>query len=139
VGTVRADLAERGMDALSRLPDGDRLCHGDFHPANIILAKQGPIVIDWPIATRGDAAADVARSLLILRIGELPPGSPMLLRTLEKVGRTVLLWRYTVSYMRAASIRRESIDRWTLPLAIARLSEGIVEERPRLLKFIDTL
>src|SRR4051812_6488070 len=35
------------VDRLRRLPDGDRVCHGDFHPGNVLLALTGSIVIDW--------------------------------------------------------------------------------------------
>jgi aminoglycoside phosphotransferase (APT) family kinase protein len=50
------------------MPDNDRLCHGDFHPMNVLGEASQPIVIDWPNACRGDPAADVYRSYLILRL-----------------------------------------------------------------------
>jgi Ser/Thr protein kinase RdoA (MazF antagonist) len=31
-----ADLAEFALSTLDALPDGDRLCHGDFHPGNVL-------------------------------------------------------------------------------------------------------
>src|SRR5215813_8003058 len=37
---------------LSSLADGDRLCHGDFHPVNILGDTAHPVVIDWPDAGR---------------------------------------------------------------------------------------
>jgi aminoglycoside phosphotransferase (APT) family kinase protein len=132
VATQRPDLADRGRRVLEELPHGDRLLHGDFHPANIILSPRGPIVIDWPNATRGDPAADVARSLLMMRLGELPPGAPWLIRRLEKVGRSILRSRYIDAYRKEADLDIAMIDRWTVPIAIARLSEGIEEEWPRI-------
>ena len=48
-------------------PDGDRLCHGDFHPMNILGDVSQPVIIDWPDARRGDPAADVCRSYLLMR------------------------------------------------------------------------
>ena len=59
------------------LPDGDRLSHGDFHPANILMDGDEPVIIDWSNVTRGDPAADVARTLVILESGEPPPGTPL--------------------------------------------------------------
>ncbi|WP_308495210.1 hypothetical protein [Micromonospora purpureochromogenes] len=32
---------------LDGLPDGDRLCHDDFHPGNVLLAVDWTAVIDW--------------------------------------------------------------------------------------------
>jgi aminoglycoside phosphotransferase (APT) family kinase protein len=70
-----APLEARWRDAalrlLDTLPDGDRLCHGDFHPANVILSGAGPVIIDWPDATSGNPLADVARTLTLIRFGPL--------------------------------------------------------------------
>jgi aminoglycoside phosphotransferase (APT) family kinase protein len=138
VGRVRPDLGVRGLQALSRMPEGDRLCHGDFHPGNVVLTPGGPVVIDWPNATRGDPAADVARTLLLMRMGEIPADAPAVVRRLQAAGRWLLLRGYVSAYQRASRIDRARIDAWMLPLAIARLSEGIVEERPRVLAFIES-
>ena len=54
------DMREAGLKALNDLPDGGRLCHGDFHPANILMSARGPIIIDWLDATRGNPLADLA-------------------------------------------------------------------------------
>ena len=136
VATQRADIADRGLRALESLPQGDRLLHGDFHPGNIILSPRGPIVIDWPNATRGDPAADVARTLLMMRLGDLPPGTPWIILRLEKFGRGLLRSRYVSTYRRAAGIDMALVERWTVPVAIGRLTEGIEPERPKILKLL---
>ena len=50
------------LEAIAEMPDGDRLCHGDFHPLNILGDTTDPLIIDWPDARRGEPAADVCRS-----------------------------------------------------------------------------
>ncbi len=70
---VPEHLARFALDSLDGLPDGDSLCHGDFHPANILMAGETPVVIDWTHATRGDSTADYVRTWLTLRLGEVPP------------------------------------------------------------------
>jgi Ser/Thr protein kinase RdoA (MazF antagonist) len=50
---------------LSAITEGDRLLHLDLHPANVILAVTGPVVIDWTNARRGAAAFDVAYTWVI--------------------------------------------------------------------------
>ena len=36
-------IRERALERLARLPDGDSICHGDFHPDNIIMSESGPV------------------------------------------------------------------------------------------------
>jgi len=61
-------------DAIVDMPHGDRLCHGDFHPLNILGDTLDPVVIDWLDARRGDPVADVCRSYLLLKLhaAEMP-------------------------------------------------------------------
>jgi len=56
------------LGRLADMPEGDRLCHGDFHPINVLGEALQPLVIDWPDASRGDPAADVCRSYLLLKL-----------------------------------------------------------------------
>ena len=63
--TVRYDLHVR----LDGLPRHKKLCHGDFQPSNIIIAKNGaPYIIDWAHATQGNGSADAARTYLLFHL-----------------------------------------------------------------------
>jgi len=68
-----ADLTDgkkqRLLRYLETMPDGDGLCHGDFHPENIIIEGGEATVIDWLTASKGCFAADVARTVVIVRYG----------------------------------------------------------------------
>ena len=136
-GQLPQHLAEFALGVLDGLPDGDALCHGDFHPGNILMAGDEPVLIDWTNAMRGDPAADVARTRMMLRLGEAPPGSPFVLRALALVGRNLLLSQYLRSYRRARPLDMDAVKRWEIPIAAARLAEGIEEEVPRLLAFLE--
>lgn len=43
----------------------DAILHLDFHPGNVIVTADGPIVIDWTNASLGPPAADVAQAWII--------------------------------------------------------------------------
>ena len=135
VPTNLAEIAKKRLDAL---PDGDALCHGDFHPANVMRSPSGPVVIDWPNAMRGAREADVARTLLLLGAGEPPSYTPMM-RVLTKTGRSLFIWLYVGAYKRARPLDKAEVRKWALPVAVARLSEDIKEERQRLLQRIEKL
>lgn len=130
-------LASFALATLDALPNGDRLCHGDFHPGNILMAGDEPVLIDWTNARRGDPMADVARSRMMLRLGEPPPGTALALRALARVGRSLLVALYLRSYRRLRPLDMGTVRRWEIPVAAARLSEGIKEEVPRLLALLE--
>lgn len=52
-------------DGLPAVGDGDRLLHLDLHPANVILSPEGPVIVDWTNARRGEPAFDVAVTWVI--------------------------------------------------------------------------
>jgi aminoglycoside phosphotransferase (APT) family kinase protein len=54
----------------------DVLLHLDLHPGNVILSARGPIVVDWQYARRGDGAADVASTWLILASFQFSASGP---------------------------------------------------------------
>jgi Ser/Thr protein kinase RdoA (MazF antagonist) len=117
---------------LERLPAGDRLCHGDFHPGNVLRPAGGGVVaIDWTGASRGAPAADVARSFLIMRHGAVTPDATRMVKVLARVGRRALWAAYASDYGRADVA---AASRWLPAVAAARLAEDIDGERDHLLK-----
>jgi len=133
---LQTDQREGLLKMLARLPDGNALCHGDFHPENILMTARGPIVIDWLTAKRGNPMADVARTSLILRIGT-PPGVGAVLRRLMILGANMLNSVYLKRYAQFESFSREEINRWLPLLAAVRLVEAIPEEKRQLLAIVE--
>ena len=131
------NLVAEALRRLETLPSDDRLCHGDFHPANILGTLAAPVVIDWGDASRGTPAADVARTLLLLRLGELPPDTPALMRALTAIGRGMLTRRYLAVYRREAVESPMRLDDWMFVRAAARFNEEIEVEYPRLLQLLE--
>jgi len=80
-GSVLAELHHRlhdipAPDWLAPAPygTGDRLLHFDLHPLNVMMTAAGPVVIDWSNTRRGDPAADVALTWVMLAAGGMPYG-----------------------------------------------------------------
>ena len=129
--------ATAALKRLRALPTGDRLCHGDYHPQNVLGTLKDPVIIDWGDASRGAPAADVARTLLLLRTGELPPDTPAPMRALTAVGRGMLARRYLAVYRHHAVEKPSQLDDWLFVRAAARFNEELEMEYPRLLKLLD--
>lgn len=130
---VPADVRERALERLGRLPDGDRLLHGDFHPANLLRTDHGYVVIDWTNGTSGDPAADVARTLVLGRGGDLE-GAPFVVRRAAPLARRLLVAGYLHAYVRDLPLDRDRVERWLPVWAAARLAEDIEPEREFLLE-----
>jgi len=121
--SVSAAVHGRALAVLESLPDDDRLLHGDFHPANVLLGDRGPVVIDWLDASAGPPAADVARTVLLLRFAD---GGP-LVRTLGRAFERL----YLRIYRRERPLDTSLVRRWELPVAVARLTEDVSGTRLR--------
>lgn len=123
------DIALKSLDLL---PEGDRLLHGDFHPGNIMLGAQGPVIIDWTNAMRGSPEADFARTMMILRLGDPPQSLPFLIRFFALFARSLMIRTYNRTYRKHIAVDEDLFRAWQLPTAVARLSDGIAEEREKL-------
>ena len=128
-------LKEAALSVLARLPDGDALLHGDFHPDNVIMTSRGPIIIDWMTATQGDPLADVARTSMLLGLGALLPGTPG--RRVIEAGRQLYHAVYLRRYLQLRHASREEVAAWRLPTLAARLSENIAAEQAQLLALVE--
>lgn len=113
-------LRRAALAALARLPEGSCLCHGDLHPGNVILAPEGPQVIDWQNATVGHPAGDVARTALLLRYGRLDLGCLGQHLPLG-AARAALAWCYVERRRQMGGPTHEEVAAWRLPLLVARL------------------
>lgn len=110
---------QRALGHLEELPDGNALCHGDFHPENIILTARGPVVIDWEGATRGHPAGDVACTCRLMQHADLPPWAPRYMHVLLACSRRLLLSTYLRRYAQFHAAARQQIKAWEFPLLVA--------------------
>jgi aminoglycoside phosphotransferase (APT) family kinase protein len=132
------ELRVAALGELERLPDGDALCHGDFQPDNVLLCSSGPVVIDWSNAARGDPCGDFARTMLVMRLGSLPPGAPPLIRLAQR-GRGLFAYAYAAAYEKTRRYDDEHMRRWQLVRTVDRLADEITEERDALFRAADRL
>jgi len=107
------------LESIVHMPEGDRLCHGDFHPMNVLGEASQPFIIDWPDARRGDPAADVCRSYLLL-----------------KLHAAYLALPYLDRYCEEAAIPRQTVLDWLPYVAAAKLAEDFPGEVGGLLKIV---
>lgn len=122
--TLPEHLRAKALDALETMPDHNRLCHGDFHPGNILMSAQGEIVIDWIDASNGNPLADVARTtILALGATETRQIQGFLPKTLVRMFHAA----YIHYYFKLSPSGEAEYNRWLPIAAAARLNENISE------------
>ncbi|MGG3670579.1 aminoglycoside phosphotransferase [Bacillus cereus] len=85
-----------------------RLCHGDFHPFNLIMSNDYVKTIDWVDASLGDIRADVFRTYLLYSQSSVE-----------------LAEMYLHIYCRNTRISRNEIFQWAPIIIAARISENV--------------
>ena len=110
----------RAIDLIPERSGRPRLCHGDLHPSNVILSREGPVIVDWYDASRGDAVADVARTCLTL-LGDgarhLPGWDGTMLESLTDA--------YLERLWEPLGLDDERLRIWRGVNAVARMAEGL--------------
>lgn len=127
---------EKIKQYLRTLPDGNKLCHFDFHPGNILYRGNYPVIIDWMTACTGNPNADVARTILMMRMGEMIDINPFV-RAVLHIATKKIGYEYLKEYMRISGVSEHEVQSWILPVAAARLSECLSEhERKKLIVLV---
>ena len=118
--TIRYDLHTR----LEAMPKHNKVCHGDFNPSNIIIAKDGtPYIIDWSHATQGNASADAARTYLLFWLA----------------GDINLAEKYLNLFCLKSDTAKQYVQKWIPIVAASQLVKGKKEEREFLLHWVDVV
>ncbi|EJQ31007.1 phosphotransferase family protein [Bacillus cereus] len=96
------------LNKLHSIKFGPRLCHGDFHPFNLILSNKSVNIIDWVDASSGDIRADVFRTYLLYSQSSVE-----------------LAEMYLHIYCRNTGLTRDEIFQWAPIIITARISENV--------------
>lgn len=110
------------LTRLESMPKHIKLCHGDFEPHNIIVKGKDAYVVDWKMATQGNASADVGKTYMILSL-ENPKAADIYLDTFCKKSNTA----------------KRYVQEWLPIIAAARLAENKPEEKELLMKWLDVI
>jgi thiamine kinase-like enzyme len=116
--TSRYELRTR-LEGMNR---GNKLCHGDFNPSNIIIQDDGTAyILDWSHATQGVPAADAARTYLLFWLSGDINGAD----------------EYLDLYCKEAKIDKKEVQKWLPVVAASQSVKGNQKEREFLLSWIN--
>lgn len=108
---------DRALETLDKLKDGDTLCHGDFHPGNILLSNGLTMVIDFMNVCHGHPLYDVARTVFLVEYTPVPQNT--------EDRQKLLRYKKTLAdlYLVEMNITREMIQDYLDVITVARVSE----------------
>ena len=121
------------INRLHDMPDGRSVCHGDFHPGNIVVSRRenaNEVIVDWNDCSLGNPLADVARSTILFLGGITGNETPDL--AFEQLVRDCHQ-QYLAHYFELSSCNMYEYKQWLPIVAGARLSENITALEPWLL------
>jgi Ser/Thr protein kinase RdoA (MazF antagonist) len=134
--SLPAPLRSKVKAALEILPDGGRLCHGDFFPGNIMMTEKDEVIIDWIDASKGNPLADVARTTIIL-LGAVE--TVQIRDGFQKILVRIFLKAYIHYYFKLKPGGEDEYKCWLPIVAAARLSENIPEVENWLIARAETI
>lgn len=118
--TTRYDLHTR----LEGMPKHTKVCHGDFHPSNIIISDDGTAyILDWSHATQGNASADAARTYLLFWLAGDIEGAK----------------EYLDLFCKKSDTAKQYVQKWMPIVAASQSVKGNEEEREFLLSWVNVV
>jgi len=107
---------EQLLNLLERLENDsagafDRLCHGDFHPLNVLYDGQKHWLIDWVDAAAGSPLADACRTYIIFK---------------QHMNRSAGI--YLKAFCKETRTKQEDVLAWLPVVAASRLGENMDEK-----------
>ena len=104
---------------IDKLPDGDTLCHGDFHPGNILVSGGSAYVIDFMNICHGDFLYDIARTVYLVEFTPVASG----VSDYEKEMMLFFKRSLTELYLEQMNVTREMLQEYLSVIRVMRKGE----------------
>lgn len=126
---IEKKLIDFTLKIFEELPHDKHLCHGDFHPGNIMLQDEKYYIIDWSGAYLSNFVSDIAHTYLLMKhIPEIPG--------LSKIQHSIISFTgsfgakgYLKEVLKVKKIDLALFSKWTVVMAFLRVYYGMASER----------
>jgi thiamine kinase-like enzyme len=125
------------IDELKSLKSENYVCHGDFHPDNILVNENKYCIIDWMNAYSGTRAGDLARTYLMFISPFISKAVPVKEKDTYLKLKKELGDRYLEEYQKLSNITFDEIQQWMKVIAAVRLCDNLPDEENWLLDIIN--
>lgn len=108
---------EEALQVLRGLPEGNTICHGDYHPGNILISGEDTSVIDFMNLCRGNYLYDIARTVYL--VGYTPVSETIPNKDFIITAKRALTDKYLL-YM---GVTKDMIEDYLIVIKAARAGE----------------
>ena len=117
---LSSEMKSAVLERLAHLPERNIVCHGDYHPFNILQSPEGPIIIDWSGVQLGDPMADVAWAVMLCEGFR---------RMMPEIDEAVVRFTkiYLERYFALTGAVYEQIEAWWPVVCAVRLADPVPE------------
>lgn len=122
---------------LDELPEGNALCHGDFHPGNILKSGEKYYIIDWSGSYNGDILSDAAHTYILLEIVPDYEGMNAVKHASAKFVGNIIAAEYIKTFRRLMKFDWSDFSKWMVIKAAERTFYGFPSEKPALIHYIE--
>ena len=126
---IEKKLIDFVLKIFEELPHDKHLCHGDFHPGNIMLQDGKYYIIDWSGAYLSNFVSDIAHTYLLMKhIPEIPGMSKMQHSIISLTGS----YGAKVYLKEVSKIKKVDLalfSKWTVVMSFLRVYYGMASEK----------
>ena len=128
VDYLSEDEKDDVISLLDRLPEKNKICHGDPNPNNILISSGKPVFIDWNDTTIGNPESDVAEYVLVIKFTILPSETPEIIVEAFDSIRETIIQIFMDEYTLLTGITYDEIEPWIIPIAARKLSADAISD-----------
>ncbi len=114
---LTSDKQKEILQRIDKLPNGNSLCHGDFHPGNILISGGRAYAIDFMNICHGNFLYDIARTVFLVEY------TPVSSKANDKDLILYLKKSLTELYLKRMNVTRDMIQDYLTVIIVIRKGE----------------
>jgi thiamine kinase-like enzyme len=132
-----AKLINFASKLIKELPIDNAICHGDFHPGNILVQDSTCYIIDWSGAYHSNFVTDIADTYLLMTHVPKIPGQSHLQHAVISFMGSYMAKIYLKEIMKLKEFSLAEFSKWTVIMSFLRTYYGAQSEKLVRIKYLN--
>ena len=135
---IAKELFDFVMKLFSELPKGKNICHGDFHPGNILIQDGRDYIIDWSGACLSRDISDIAHTYLLMTHVPVIPGQSYVQYKILSIAGSYMARSYLKEVMKLMKVDLAEFSKWTVVMSLFRVYYGLPSEKAERIRYMES-